>query len=114
MLGSDYHYPVDISRFDFDLNEVVDLISKLTGLAKIIELEPRIHYAEESEEIHTVHTEPTFRISCQLSGSNQLTRRLADLATEASVEAVLDHDRTVRFRRLRPDETALGGSEKQV
>jgi len=103
---------MDISRFDFELDEIVGLIPRLTGLAQVIELEPRLHQAEENQEVHGPRTEPTFRISCVLSGSDQTISRLADLAIETGVEAVLDFGRSVRFRHLRPNEIAPRASEE--
>jgi len=111
---------MEISRFDFELEEVVGLIPRLAGLAQMIELEPRLHDADEGDadegddegqnRVHARRTEPTFRISCQLSGSEQTISRLADLAIETGVEAVLDFGRSVRFRHLRPKETASPGA----
>jgi hypothetical protein len=102
---------MEISRFDFELEEVVGLIPRLAGLAQIIELEPRLHDGDEANDedqnqVHARRTEPTFRISCQLSGSEQTISRLANVAIETGVEAVLDFGRSVRFRHLRPKETA--------
>jgi hypothetical protein len=96
---------MDISRFDFELDEIVGLIPRLTALAQMIELEPRLHNADEGEKAHSRRSEPTFRVSCHLSGSDQTVSRLAELATETGVEAVLDFGRTVRFRHLRAMET---------
>ena len=97
---------MDISRFDFELDEIVGLIPRLTDLAQIIELEPRLHNADESETVHSLRTEPTFRISCQLSGNDQTISRLAELAIEIGVEAVLDFGRSVRLRHMHPNEIA--------
>jgi hypothetical protein len=41
---------MDISRFDFELDEIVGLIPRLTALAQMIELEPRLHNADEGEK----------------------------------------------------------------
>jgi hypothetical protein len=95
-----------LSGFDFELEEATGLIRELTALAKVIELKPRIHHAEESEEIHTVRTEATYRISCQLSGNDEAVRILADLEPEIGVAAVLGHGRSVRFRRSHPNPAA--------
>jgi hypothetical protein len=97
---------MDISLFDFGLEEVADLLSRLPGLAKVVEIEPRVHDAEETTH---ADTDPTFRIRCHLVGGDGAIRRMAALGAEAGVEAVLDHDATVRLRRLPPDETASGG-----
>jgi hypothetical protein len=106
---------MDISRFDFELDETVGLIPRLTGVAQIIELEPRLHNGDESEEVHPHRTEPTFRICCHLSGSDQTTSQWADLAIETGVEAVLDFGRTVRLRHLHPREIAsrVSGEDRQ-
>jgi hypothetical protein len=98
---------MDISRFDFELDEIVRLIPRLTDLAQIIELEPRLHNADEDQEkAHSVRTEATFRISCQLAGNDQTVSRLADLEVETGVEAVLDFGRSVRFRHVHANEIA--------
>jgi hypothetical protein len=107
---------MDISRFDFELDEIVRLIPRLADLAQIIELEPRLHNADEDQEkVHSVRTEATFRISCQL-GNDQSVSRLADLAVETGVEAVLDFGRSVRFRHVHPNEIAppVTGQEPQA
>jgi len=103
---------MDISRFDFELDEIVGLIPRLAGLAQMIELEPRPHDADEDQQVHGSRAEPTFRISCVLSGAEQTISRLADLAIETGVEAVLDFGRSVRFRHLRPNEIAPPGSDE--
>lgn len=95
---------MDISSFDFELDEIVALIPKLTGLAQIIELEPRLHNADEEGQTHQLRGEPTFRISCYLSGNDQAVSRLAVLAADLGAEAVVDLGRSVRFRHLRPEE----------
>ncbi len=97
-----YRCLMDISRFDFELDEIVDLIPRLSDLAQIIELEPRLHTSEESGQTHAPRTRETFRVSCQLTGSGQTVSRLADLAIETGVEAVLDFGRSVRFRHMHP------------
>ncbi len=101
-----YRGRMDISRFDFELDEIVALIPRLTGLAQLIELEPRLHRADEDQKVHGTRSEATYRISCVLAGSDQPVSRLADLAIETGVEAVLDFGRSVRFRHLRPSEIA--------
>jgi hypothetical protein len=102
---------MDISRFDFELDELVGLIPRLTGLAQIIELEPRLHNVDEGEHVHGRRSEATFRIACHLSGSDQTVSRLADLAIETGVEAVLDFGRTVRFRHLHTQQSSSRESE---
>jgi hypothetical protein len=102
---------MDISRFDFELDEIVGLIPRLAGLAEMIELEPRLPEADESQMAHDPRREPTYRISCQLSGVDQTVSRLADLAIETGVEAVLDFGRSVRFRHLRPNEVTPPGPQ---
>ncbi|MGD0084764.1 MAG: hypothetical protein ABSD78_16460 [Acidimicrobiales bacterium] len=102
---------MDVSSFDFSLDEVVDILSRLPGLAKIVEIEPRVHDAEE--ETHT-GIEPTFRIRCQLLLGDKAIRQLAAIEAEAGVDTVLDHDSTVRLRRVPPDQLARGGTAEQV
>jgi hypothetical protein len=91
---------MEISRFDFELDEIVGLIPRLADLAQIIELEPRLHGPDEDAEVHSHRAGPTFRISCQLSGNEESVSRLAALASETGVEAVLDFGRSVRFRHV--------------
>ena len=67
MADADYRSSMDIGHFDFEMDEVVDLIPRLTDLAETIVLEPRSHQADEDEELHPIRTEPTFRVSCKLS-----------------------------------------------
>jgi hypothetical protein len=95
---------MDISRFDFELDEIVGLIPRLSGLVQIIELEPRLHNADEDKEVHSLRSEPTFRICCHLAGDDQTVSRLAALEVDAGLEAVLDFGRSVRFRHLRQNE----------
>ena len=38
---------MDISRFDFELDEIVGLIPKVAAISQIIELEPRLHSSDE-------------------------------------------------------------------
>jgi len=102
---------MDISRFDFELDEIVGLIPRLTGISQIIELEPRLHDADEDKELHALRTEPTFRVSCQLTGRDGTVSQLADLAIETGVEAVLDFGRSVRLRHLHANEIAPPGPE---
>lgn len=104
---------MDMSRFDFELDEVVALIPRLNELAKIIELEPRLHGENEGTEVHPARTEPTYRISCQLRGADGTVSRLADIAIETGIEAVLDFGRSVRFRHLSTAESQApqGGPE---
>lgn len=96
---------MDISRFDFELDELVALIPRLNELAQVIELEPRLHGEDEGDAAHPRRTEPTYRISCQLRGVDGTVRRLADIAIETGVEAVLDFGRSVRFRHLNSAES---------
>ena len=96
---------MEITRFDFEWDEIVGLIPKLTGLAQIIELEPRLHSADEDRQTHPLRTEATFRISCYLSGDHAVNA-LAELTVDAGVEAVLDLGRSVRFRHVPPEKLA--------
>jgi hypothetical protein len=101
---------MDISGFDFSLDEVVDILSELPGLAKFVEIEPRVHDAEEET---LTGTEPTFRIRCQLLLGDNAIRQLSALEA-AGVGTVLDHDSTVRFRRVPADQLARGGGAEHV
>ncbi len=107
-------WPMDISRFDFELDEIVGLIPRLTGLAQIIELEPRLHQADEDKGVHSHRSDPTFRISCQMRGSEQTVSRLADLQVETGVEAVLDFGRSVRFRHSGTNQIAPPVAEERT
>jgi hypothetical protein len=99
--GWDYRSSMDISHFDFELDEVVDLIPRLTGLADTIVLEPRSHQADEDEELHPIRTAPTFRVSSKLKLGDQAIQRMANFTTETGVEVVLDRADNVRFRKAR-------------
>ncbi len=92
---------MDISHFDFELDEVVDLIPRLTGFAETIVLEPRSHQADEDEELHPVRTAPTFRVSSKLKLGDQAIQWMANFTTETGVEVVLDRADSVRFRKAR-------------
>lgn len=111
---------MDISRFDFELDEMVGLIPRLTGISQIIELEPRLHDADELADVpgerdpvpvHAARTEPTYRITLQLSGRDGTISQLAELAIETGVEAVLDFGRSVRLRHMHDSETAPSETE---
>ena len=110
---------MDISRFDFELDEIVGLIPKVAAISQIIELEPRLHSSDEvalhpgedkPRALHGARTEPTYRVSLQLSGSDGTISQLADLAIETGVEAVLDFGRSVRLRHMH-DRDATSATE---
>jgi hypothetical protein len=101
---------MDISHFDFELDEVVDLIPRLTGLAAIIVLEPRSHQPDEPpapvggdryEELHPVRSEPTYRVSCRLTLGGQAVQRIASFTTDTGVEIVLDRTDSARLCKSR-------------
>jgi hypothetical protein len=87
---------MDSGPFDFELDDIVRLLSEMPGLAASVTIEPRVHDADEAMP---PHTGATFRISCQLVGGYGVVRHLAELETRAGVETVLEPDGTVRFRR---------------
>lgn len=108
---------MDISSFDFGLDEVIDLLSGLPGLAKIIEIEPRLHWAEETDAAgDTIHSgaEPTFRIKCELAGGDKVIGRLEAFESQAAVEVVLDHDSTVRLRHMSWEQSGSEGNDEDV
>ncbi len=79
----------DRSSFDFTPVEAFDLAMRLVPLSSSITLEVRRHGEQE----------PTFRVSCQLLGNENILREL--VALEATgIRAVLDLDRTVRLGHL--------------
>lgn len=91
---------MDISHFDFTLDELVALLPRLPGMVSTIEVEPRVHQAEEPEAIHPLRTDPTFRVQCRLLGGDRSIRQVATLESEAGINAVLDHDNWIRLRHL--------------
>lgn len=101
MADADYRSSMDIGHFDFEMDEVVDLIPRLTDLAETIVLEPRSHQADEDEELHPIRTEPTFRVSCKLKLGDQAIRQMANFTTVTGVEVVLDRTDSVRLRNAR-------------
>lgn len=111
---------MDMSRFDFEFDEIVGLIPKVTGISQVIELETRRHSADELamvagkaelQPLHPPRTEPTYRITLQLAGREGTIGKLADLATETGVEAVLDFGRSVRLRHMHDRATTPPESE---
>ncbi len=104
---------MDISRFDFELDEVTSLISRLASLATTVEIEPRLHELGERDamgEIHPDREEPTFRIQCRLRGDDSAMSRVVTVATSMGLETALDGDGTVRFRHLRQNDATGEGS----
>jgi hypothetical protein len=85
---------VDSSRFDFDPAEAFELVAALAqaAIAAKIELEPREHGDEPL----------TFRVACALRGGGRIFSRVAEIESACSVEAVLDHGHSVRFRHRAP------------
>ena len=84
---------LDRSWLDFAPHEAFDLAMRLAPLASEIKLEVRLHGGEE----------PTFRISCQLVGNDDVLRELVALE-DIGVRAVLDGGRRVRLGQLHPTE----------
>lgn len=78
---------MDVSRFDFSLTDAVALVSRLTQVAKTIELEPRLHDDRD----------PTCRVSCVLRGLDGIFSQVAALERDAGVCAVLDRENSIRF-----------------
>lgn len=101
---------MDISAFDFELDEVARVLSRLPELATTVEIEPRLHDLDEEEDVHAKRADPTFRIQCLLRGDDSALGRAVELGTELGLETVLDRDRTVRFRHLRPNDVHREGS----
>lgn len=89
---------MDISVFDFSLEEMVGVLPRLSSFAEMIEIEPRLHRSDE--EIHDV-AGPTFRVRCHLRGGEDSIRTLAALEAETNVRVVLEHDSTVRLRHAK-------------
>ena len=82
-------HDIDRSWLDFTPAEAFDLAVRLAPLSSEIKFEVRLHPDEE----------PTFRISCQLLGKDDVLREL--VALEATgVRAVLDRGRAVRLGHL--------------
>jgi hypothetical protein len=96
---------MDISDFDFERDELIDLLGKLADLAVTVELEPRLHEAGERATVpegevllHPERTELTYRIRCRLHRGDGTVRRLASLESEAGIETVFDGTGNVRIR----------------
>jgi hypothetical protein len=84
-------HDVDRSWLDFTPAEAFDLAMRLVALAHKITFEVRRHTDEE----------PTFRVSCQLVGNDDVLRELVALET-VGIRAILDGERTVRLGHLEP------------
>jgi hypothetical protein len=89
--GTDPQVGLDLDRswLDFTPASALELAMRLAPLSRRITFEVRRHAEEE----------PTFRVSCQLTGSDDAVRQLAALEADG-VRAVLDQDRTVPLGRL--------------
>jgi hypothetical protein len=77
---------LDRSWLDFTPADAFDLVTRLVPLSSKITFEVRRHGGEE----------PTFRVSCQLAGNDDVLRELVALEAHG-IRAVLDRDRTVRL-----------------
>jgi hypothetical protein len=77
---------LDRSWLDFTPADAFDLVTRLVPLSSKITFEVRRHGDEE----------PTFRVSCQLAGNDDVLRELVALEAHG-IRAVLDRDRTVRL-----------------
>jgi hypothetical protein len=96
---------MDISVFDFEREELVDVLGELAELTAKVELEPRLHEpgervttAEGNVPLHADRTAPAFRICCTLRGGDDTVRRLASLESNAGLQAVFDRTGSVRLR----------------
>jgi hypothetical protein len=77
---------LDRSWLDFTPGDAFDLVTRLVPLSSKITFEVRRHG----------DAEPTFRVSCQLAGNDDVLRELVALEAHG-IRAVLDRDRTVRL-----------------
>jgi hypothetical protein len=77
---------IDRSWLDFTPADAFDLATRLVPLSSRITFEVRRHGGDE----------PTFRVSCQLMGNDDVLRELVALEAHG-IRAVLDRDRTVRL-----------------
>ncbi len=80
---------MDRSWLDFTPAEAFDLAMRLAPLSTKITFEVRPHAGEE----------PTFRVSCRLTGNDDALRELVALEAHG-IRAVLDADRIVRLGHL--------------
>jgi ATP-dependent Clp protease ATP-binding subunit ClpC len=85
---------VDGGRFDFTPAEAFELAERLTRLSSRITFDVR----------RRANGEPTFRVSCELAGDDEVLRELVALEAHG-IRAVLDRDRSVRLGHL-----AIAGS----
>lgn len=113
-LGGPTIQAVDVSAFDFTASELTDLLLGLAPVTKAIDVEPRLHRADEMAHtregwvpLHEGLAEPTFRIRCRLRSDGDVLAQLGDLAVRFGLSTVFDHDGWVRLRRL-PAEAATG------
>ena len=60
---------VDVSRFDFELDDLAHVLAMLPALVSSIELEPRLHGVDEPRELHRARAEPTFPIRFHYAGT---------------------------------------------
>ncbi len=84
---------LDRSWLDFAPQEAFGLAMRLAALASEIKLEVRPHGGDA----------PTFRISCELVGNDDVLRELVALE-DLGVRAILDGGRRVRLGHLQPPE----------
>jgi hypothetical protein len=93
---------MDVSAFDFELDEVRDLLAELAELATSIELEPRLHQDDEVDgagnPLHEPRSTPTFRIQIRILSGEDVIGSLHSLQTKTGLEIVLDQDRIARVR----------------
>ena len=108
-----YRLDVDVSDFDFGPAELTELLIKLASVAKVIDVEPRLHQedemartAEGSVPLHEGLSGPTFRIRCLLRSGDRVIEQFAALAAGLGVSSVFDHDGWVRLRHERVDVAA--------
>jgi len=82
-------HDLDRSWLDFTPTEAFDLARRLASMSSEIKFEVRLHTGEE----------PTFRVSCQLLGNDDVLRELVALEA-AGIRAVLDRGRTAKLGHL--------------
>lgn len=101
---------MDISAFDFELDEVRDLLAELAEMATSIKLEPRMHGIDEVDgggnPIHPPRTTPTFRIQFRIFKDADVIGSLHSLETKTGLEFVLDNDRLARVRHRKSSAAA--------
>jgi hypothetical protein len=99
---------MDVSAFDFMPAELAELLLELAQVARSIEIEPRLHQADEMARVaeglvkmHEGLEGPTFRIRLQLRAGDKVIAGLASLESSLGISDVVDPDGLVRLRHVR-------------